>query len=32
MYEGAEHEVLMERPALRDAFLRSAVALFEAHR
>lgn len=32
MYEGAEHEVLMERPALRDAFLRSAVALFAAHR
>lgn len=32
MYEGAEHEVLMERPALRDAFLHQAVALFEANR
>lgn len=32
VYDGAEHEVLMERPALRDAFLRTAVALFEANR
>ncbi len=32
MYAGAEHEVLMERPATREAFLASAVALFEAHR
>lgn len=32
MYPGAEHEVLMERPATRDAFLDSAIALFEAHR
>ena len=32
MYAGAEHEVLMERPATRAAFLASAVALYEAHR
>ena len=32
MYSGAEHEVLMERPATRSAFLDSAIALFEAHR
>ncbi len=32
MYDGAEHEVLMERPALRDTFLQRAVALFEANR
>ena len=30
LYEGAEHEVLMERPATREAFLRRAVALFAA--
>jgi len=32
LYNGAEHEVLMERLATRDAFLQSAVALFEANR
>ena len=32
MYAGAEHEVLMERPETRAAFLDSALALFEAHR
>ena len=32
LYDGAEHELLMERPALRDAFIQSAVALFQAHR
>jgi lysophospholipase len=32
MFGGAEHEVLMERPATREAFLARAVALFEAHR
>ncbi len=32
VYDGAEHELLMERPALREAFIQSAVALFEAHR
>ena len=32
LYAGAEHEVLMERPAIRDAFLQRAVALFDAHR
>ena len=32
LYDGAEHEVLMERPALRDAFVTRAVALFEANR
>ncbi len=32
LYPGSEHEVLMERPATRQAFLNSAVALFEAHR
>ncbi len=32
MYAGAEHEVLMERPAIRAAFVASAVALFEANR
>ena len=31
LYDGAEHEVLMEKPSIRDAFLRSAVALFAAH-
>ncbi len=30
LYPGAEHEVLMERPATREAFLQSAVALFAA--
>ena len=30
MYPGAEHEVLMERPATREAFLHSAVTLFAA--
>lgn len=29
---GAEHEVLMERPALRQDFLAEATALFTAHR
>lgn len=32
LYAGAEHEVLMERPATRAAFLASAVALFQANR
>ena len=32
LYSGAEHEVLMERPATRSAFLERAVALFDAHR
>ena len=32
MYEGAEHEVLMEVEATREAFLARSVALFEAHR
>jgi len=32
VYDGAEHELLMERPALRDAFLQRAVALFAANR
>ncbi len=32
LYDGAEHELLMERPALRDVFVQSAVALFQAHR
>lgn len=32
MYAGSEHEVLMERPATREAFIASAVALFEANR
>ena len=31
MYPGAEHEVLMERPVTREAFLARAVALFAAH-
>ena len=31
LYQGAEHEVLMEVPSHRDAFLRSAIALFTAH-
>jgi len=32
LYPGAEHEVLMEGPATRAAFVASAVALFQAHR
>ena len=32
LYAGAEHEVLMERPATREAFLARAVELFAAHR
>lgn len=32
LYHGAEHEVLMERPPTREAFLESAIAHFEAHR
>lgn len=32
LYAGSEHEVLMERPATRAAFVASAVALFEANR
>ncbi len=32
LYPGAEHEVLMERAALRTRFFDSACALFEAHR
>lgn len=32
MYAGAEHEVLMERPATRAAFIASVVDLFQAHR
>lgn len=31
LVQGAEHEVLMERPALRDGFLAEAVALFAAN-
>ena len=31
MYEGAEHEVLMELPATRAAFTASAIKLFSAH-
>lgn len=29
-YPGARHEILMERPAVRDDFLRRAIALFDA--
>ena len=32
VFEGARHELLMERPEVRDAFLASAVALFETAR
>lgn len=32
LYPGAEHEVLMERPALRTRFVEDAAALFDAHR
>ncbi|MEI6098080.1 MAG: alpha/beta hydrolase [Alphaproteobacteria bacterium] len=32
LYDGAEHEVLMEKPAHRDAFVHSAVTLFAAHK
>ena len=32
LYSGAEHEILMERPATREAFLARSVTLFEAHR
>lgn len=32
VYEGAEHEILMEGPELRDRFLDSAVRLFERAR
>ena len=32
IYTGAEHEVLMERPAARARFFDSAVALFASHR
>jgi lysophospholipase len=32
LYDGAEHEVLMERPGIREPFVNSAVALFEANR
>lgn len=31
LYDGAEHEVLMEQPALRHAFIQSAITLFAAH-
>jgi lysophospholipase len=31
MVDGAEHEVLMEKPAIRATFIAQAVALFEAH-
>jgi hypothetical protein len=30
MVRGAEHEVLMERPTLRDGFLAEAIALYGA--
>ena len=32
LYDASEHEVMMELPAIRDRFLASAVALFEANR
>ena len=32
IYQGAEHEVLMERPAARARFFDSAAALFATHR
>ena len=32
LYPNAEHEVMMERPQTRNAFLASAVALFNTHR
>ncbi len=32
LYPGSEHEVMMERPAIRSAFLRRAAELFDANR
>ena len=31
LVEGAEHEILMEQPALRNAFLADAIALYAAN-
>ncbi|PZX47327.1 lysophospholipase [Roseinatronobacter thiooxidans] len=31
IFDGALHELLMERPATRDAFLRATIELFDAH-
>lgn len=32
LYSGAEHEIIMETPAIRKRFFDSAAALYEAHR
>ena len=32
LYPGAEHEVMMEGPAVRSRFIDRAVTLFDAHR
>ena len=31
LFDGALHELLMERPTIRDRFMRDTLALFEAH-